>query len=104
MPEHSNPKERPHPWQQLKGSAPSSTSSLRSSVPSSFLYADLHVTTNFTFLTGASHPEELVQRAANLGHAAAAITDANTLAGIVRAHVAAKEIGIPLAVGTRVEV
>jgi error-prone DNA polymerase len=48
-------------------------------------YAELCVTTNFTFLTGASHPEELVTRAAELGLAAIAITDRNSLAGVVRA-------------------
>ncbi len=64
-------------------------------------YAELDVTSNFTFLTGGSHPEELVQRAAELGHAAIAITDTNTLAGIVRAHTAAKDAGIRLIVGCR---
>ena len=63
--------------------------------------AALHVTSNFTFLTGASHPEELVRRAAQLGYRAIAITDVNSLAGIVRAHVASKEVGIPLLVGCR---
>ena len=53
-------------------------------------YAELCVTTNFTFLTGASHPEELVTRAADLGLAAIAITDRNSLAGVVRAHAALK--------------
>ncbi|HHX89086.1 MAG TPA: error-prone DNA polymerase [Paracoccus sp.] len=48
-------------------------------------YAELCVTTNFTFLTGASHPEELILRAAELGLEAMAITDRNTLAGVVRA-------------------
>ena len=48
-------------------------------------YAELCVTSNFTFLTGASHPEELVTRAAELGLAAIAITDRNSLAGVVRA-------------------
>ncbi len=66
-------------------------------------YVELHVTSNFTFLHGASHPEELVQQAATLGHGAAAITDRNTLSGIVRAHIAAKDVGIPLVVGCRVE-
>ncbi len=70
-------------------------------MPDAPAYAELAVTSNFTFLTGASHPEELVARAAELGHAAAAIADANTLAGVVRAHVAAREAGIPLAVGCR---
>jgi len=55
-------------------------------------YAELCVTTNFTFLTGASHPEELVSRAAELGLAAIAITDRNTLAGVVRAWSALKQI------------
>ncbi len=64
-------------------------------------YAELDVTSNFTFLTGASRPEELVQRAAELGYRALAIADTNSLAGVVRAHVAAKEAGLPLAVGCR---
>src|SRR5678815_2483690 len=64
-------------------------------------YAELQVTSNFTFLTGASHPDELVQQAAALGYRAIAITDTNSLAGIVRAHIAAKETGIPLAIGCR---
>ncbi|MDX2018179.1 MAG: error-prone DNA polymerase, partial [Planctomycetota bacterium] len=58
-------------------------------------YAELSVTSNFTFLTGASHPEEFVARAGELGHAAVALTDTNTLGGIVRAHVAAREPGMP---------
>jgi error-prone DNA polymerase len=64
-------------------------------------YAELQVTSNFTFLTGASHPDELIEQAAAMGHAAIAITDRNSLAGIVRAHVAAKELGMPLVVGCR---
>ena len=55
-------------------------------------YAELCVTTNFTFLTGASHPEELVTRAAELGLSAIAITDRNSLAGVVRAYSALKEL------------
>ena len=55
-------------------------------------YAELCVTSNFTFLTGASHPEELVTRAAELGLAAIAITDRNSLAGVVRAYSALKEL------------
>ncbi|KIC39895.1 DNA polymerase [Ruegeria sp. ANG-R] len=55
-------------------------------------YAELCVTTNFTFLTGASHPEELVTRAAELGLRAIAITDRNSLAGVVRAWTALKEL------------
>jgi len=64
-------------------------------------YVELAVTSNFTFLTGASHPDELVHQAAALGYQAVALTDHNTLAGIVRAHVAAKDAGIPLIVGCR---
>ena len=55
-------------------------------------YAELCVTSNFTFLTGASHPEELVLRAAELGLSALAITDRNSLAGVVRAYSALKEL------------
>lgn len=56
----------------------------------SLRYAELQVTTNFSFLRGASHADELVERAKALGLSAIAITDCNTLAGVVRAHVAAK--------------
>ena len=55
-------------------------------------YAELCVTTNFSFLRGASHPEELVTRAAELGLAAIAITDRNSVAGVVRAFSALKEL------------
>lgn len=55
-------------------------------------YAELCVTSNFTFLKGASHPEELVTRAAELGLSAIAITDQNSLAGVVRAYSALKEL------------
>ena len=55
-------------------------------------YAELCVTTNFTFLTGASHPEELIVRAAELGLSALAITDQNSLAGVVRAWNALKQL------------
>jgi error-prone DNA polymerase len=66
-------------------------------------YAELQVTTNFSFLRGASHPDELVLTAAALGHKAIAITDRNSLAGIVRAHHAVKEVGIRLVVGCRLD-
>ncbi len=65
-------------------------------------YVELHCRTNFSFLEGASHPDELVQRAAELGYAALAITDRNSVAGVVRAHVAAKEIGLKLLIGAEV--
>ncbi len=64
-------------------------------------YAELDVTTNFSFLRGASHPDELVNRAAELGYRAIAITDINSLAGIVRMNEAAKDVGLKLIVGTR---
>ena len=63
-------------------------------------YAELHAISNFTFLRGASHPEELVRRAAELGYAALALTDECSLAGVVRAHRTAKETGLSLLVGT----
>src|SRR5207244_10385120 len=66
-------------------------------------YAELQVTSNFSFLRGASHPDELVVTAAALGHAAIAITDRNSLAGIVRAHHAAETIGIRLVIGCRLD-
>src|SRR5262247_1844974 len=63
-------------------------------------YAELHCLTNFSFLRGASHPEELVERARALGYAALALTDECSLAGAVRAHLAAKECGLKLIFGT----
>jgi error-prone DNA polymerase len=65
-------------------------------------YGELRCKTNFSFLQGASHPDELVARAAELGYAALAITDQNSLAGIVRAHVAAKAAGLQLLVGAEI--
>jgi len=67
-------------------------------------YAELHCLTNFTFLRGASHPEELVERAAQLGYSALAITDECSLAGAVRAHVGAKEHGLKLIVGAQFDI
>ncbi len=66
-------------------------------------YAELQVTTNFTFLQGASHPDEMVLAAAALGLSAIAVTDRNSLAGVVRAHVAAKQAGLRLVVGARLD-
>ena len=62
-------------------------------------FAELHAVSNFSFLRGASHPEELVRTAAALGYRAIAIADECTLAGIVKAHLAASEAGIQLLVG-----
>jgi error-prone DNA polymerase len=66
-------------------------------------YTELQVTSNFSFLRGASHPEELVEQAAAFGYNAIAITDRNTLAGIVRGHVAAKKVGIRIIPGARLD-
>jgi error-prone DNA polymerase len=66
------------------------------------MYAELHAKSNFSFLEGASHPEELVDHAAELGYAAIAVTDRNSLAGVVRAHVAAKQLGVKLVIGAEI--
>ena len=63
------------------------------------MYAELHCLSNFSFLRGASRPEDLVERAAKLGYAALALTDECSVAGVVRAHVAAREHGLKLIVG-----
>ncbi len=65
-------------------------------------YAELHCLSNFTFLRGASHPEELVERAHVLGYRALAITDECSLSGVVRAHQKAVELGLQLIIGTEV--
>ncbi len=64
-------------------------------------YAELSALSNFTFLEGASHPDEVVLQAAKLGMSGVAITDKNTLAGVVRGHDSAKNAGIRYAVGAR---
>jgi len=56
------------------------------------MFAELSITSNFTFLTGGSHPEEYVRRAASMGMGALAIADVNSVAGIVRAHVECREV------------
>ncbi len=66
-------------------------------------YTELQVTTNFSFLRGASHPEELVEQAAAYGYKELAITDRNTFAGIVRAHAAAKSHGIRIIPACRLD-
>jgi DNA polymerase III alpha subunit len=66
------------------------------------MYAELHAKTNFSFLEGASHPDELVRRAAELGYCALAVTDRNSLAGVVRAHGAAKDVGLKLIIGVEI--
>lgn len=90
MPEQPPPKRQPY----RPGPVPTAASARR--------YAELRCRTNFSFLEGASHPDELVQRAAELGYAALAITDRHSLAGVVRAHVAAKGVGLKLLIGAEV--
>ena len=63
-------------------------------------YAELHCLSNFTFLRGASHPEELVSQAKKLAYTAIALTDECSFAGIVRAHIQAKEEKIKLIIGS----
>jgi error-prone DNA polymerase len=64
------------------------------------IYAELHCLSNFSFLRGASHPGELVKTAAELGYAGLALTDECSVAGVVRAHTAAKDLPLKLIVGS----
>src|SRR5512139_1591898 len=63
-------------------------------------YAELHCLSNFSFLRGASHPQELVRTAAELGYSGLALTDECSVAGVVRAHTAAKDLPLKLVIGT----
>ena len=67
-------------------------------------YAELHCLSNFSFLRGASHPEELVGQADELGYTALAITDECSLAGVVRAHVSAKALRLKLIIGIEIQI
>ena len=62
-------------------------------------FAELHCLSNYSFLRGASHPEELVQEATGLGYRALAITDECSMSGVVKAHLAAKDSPLKLIVG-----
>ncbi|MXV34059.1 error-prone DNA polymerase [Xanthomonas sp. LMG 8989] len=64
-------------------------------------YVELRCVSNFTFLRGASDPEELVMRAKELGYRGLALADECSMAGVVRAHVAAKAAGLPLILGSQ---
>src|ERR671912_559336 len=68
------------------------------------IYAELHCLSNFSFLRGASHPAELVGTAAELGYAGLALTDECSVAGVVRAHTAAKELPLKLVVGSELTI
>ena len=72
-------------------------------MPTTPTYAELQVTSNFSFLRGASHPGEMVERAAELGYRALALTDRNTLAGVVRAYEAARRTGLHFIPGARLD-
>ncbi|QDT53927.1 Error-prone DNA polymerase [Caulifigura coniformis] len=93
MPELPREKERPYVTV-----SPHLAASAGSGIP----YAELHCKTNFSFLEGASHPDELVNRATELDYAALAITDRNSVAGVVRAHAAAKRTGLTLLIGAEI--
>jgi len=66
-------------------------------------YTELQVTTNFSFLLGASHPEEMIEQAAAYGYKEIAITDRNSFAGLVRGHVAARSKGMRIIPGCRLD-
>src|SRR5262245_49737292 len=95
MPDPPNKKWNNHPRTACENGAAARTPVLRA-------YAELHCKTNFSFLRGASHPEELVLTAAALGYRALAVTDRNSLAGVVRMHVAAKRVGLKLLIGAEI--
>jgi error-prone DNA polymerase len=96
MPDPTSPK------RQVCSSRARATTRRQRARADAFSYAELHCRTNFSFLEGASHPDELVQRATAWGYGALAITDRNSLAGVVRAHVAAKEAGLKLLIGAEI--
>jgi error-prone DNA polymerase len=111
MPDPAPPKRRPIPWRTGGVSPPVHKShdcrrvagvspSVHESSPRG--YVELHCKTNFSFLRGASHADELVNRAVELGYTALAVTDRNTLAGVVRAHTAAKAAHFKLIIGAEV--
>ncbi|MEM7227481.1 MAG: error-prone DNA polymerase [Planctomycetota bacterium] len=98
MPAEPMPRLRPHPKDDVGDPIACPTPIDPDLAPP---YAELEVTSNFTFLTGASHPEEFAAQAAVLGHRAIAVTDVNTLSGIVRGHLGAVKHNIPYLVGCR---
>ena len=67
------------------------------------LYTELSVISNFSFLEGGSHPEELVETAISLGYHTISLADKHTLSGVVRFHIAAKNLGIKGIIGSRIE-
>jgi error-prone DNA polymerase len=65
-------------------------------------YVELHCKSNFSFLQGASHPDELVERAGEIGYAGIALTDRESVAGVVRGFTPAKELGMKYIVGSEI--
>ena len=105
MPDKPHDTKRAHPIGLLKGGEDDRARSSRVAgrrIRRSSGYAELLCRSNFSFLRGASHPEELARRAAELGYTALAITDRNTLAGVVRMHCAAKAEGLKLIIGAEI--
>lgn len=97
MPDAPTPRDRPvHP--SVESPNDPAEQPLNPAVP----YAELRCATNYSFLHGASHPDELVHRAWRLGYTALAITDINSLAGVVRAYVEAKSHPVKLLIGAEV--
>jgi error-prone DNA polymerase len=103
MPEGAFPKFKPHPFREHHEPGELAPRVDAGGAPNGAppAYAELCVTSNYTFLTGASHPEEFVLQASALGYGAVAVTDTHTLAGVVRAHVAARDAGLRFVLGTR---
>ncbi|MCB9831477.1 MAG: error-prone DNA polymerase [Planctomycetes bacterium] len=101
MPEHTNPKRRPHPSKRQGLEPTDDTDAARAERQAGPV--ELWCRSNYSFLEGASHPDELVARAIELGYQAIAITDRCSLAGVVRAHVAARGQAIKLVVGAEIE-
>lgn len=97
MPEQPPAKIHQHPWMSP------GREQARSETDAKTKCVELSCMSNFSFLEGASHPEEFVVRAAQLGYDAIGIADRNTLAGAVRAFVAARDHGVRLVLGARVE-
>lgn len=93
MPEHPPEKRRPRLF---------TADATKHATAANGIYAELHCRSNFSFLSAASHPDELISRASELGLAALAITDRNSVAGVVRAHIAAKDLGLKLLIGAEI--
>jgi len=101
MPDKPDSNKRDHPVRRLHRATTNAASRHSSPTPTDG-YVELQCKSNFSFLCGASHPEELIEQAAKLGYSAIAITDYNTLAGVVRMHCAAKACKLKLIVGAEI--